>query len=294
MASRWRAVLGSHSAWLVATSRWQDTHWSFIWVPMAAALMLCVRWQSLQASASSPLAPWMLAANAWDTPLWHCWQATLSPPVVSLAERVACGSWQSEHSGAFALPAWTCAEWTLSSYCFIVFLWQSRQVSMSPCECSRLLLTILGSLLWALTSMSEWQPSQPLELCTDSAKPCRGDVQRQRFAVGQRLAKAGLGVAVQADLVFAGQRRVLGNRGRGGRAQEQRQRQRQGRPQKGPAPARQFGCSLRDAKACHGEPLCSKQSLHVVHCHSAGARPKAAFVAIHASIPSAANGRTIR
>src|SRR5674476_14117 len=109
-------------------------------------------------------------------PSWHFWHSTGSacPPDLSLADRVACGSWQSAHSGAFSLPVRTRAECTLSSYCLAAFLWQSRQVSSSSSEWARLLAMLLGSLLWLAASMSEWQPSQPLELCTDSAKPFAG------------------------------------------------------------------------------------------------------------------------
>src|SRR5512140_2353075 len=142
--------------------------------PNEAALMPWVVWQSLHSSASSPERPCTLVTNALAMPWWHFWQTTGSGPPAdfSLAERVACGLWQSEHSGALSLPAWTCAECTLSSYSLTVFLWQSRQVSISSSDIACLLAMGLSCLLWALTSMSEWQASQPLELCVDCANPC--------------------------------------------------------------------------------------------------------------------------
>ena len=78
-----------------------------------------------------------------------------SPADFSLADRVACGLWQSEHSGAFSLPLRTSAECTLSSYCLTVFLWQSRQVSMRSSELARLLAIALGCLPWSFKSISE-------------------------------------------------------------------------------------------------------------------------------------------
>src|SRR5512140_2948206 len=140
--------------------------------PNEAALMPWVVWQSLHSSASSPERPCTLVRNALAMPWWHFWQTTGSGPPAdfSLAERVACGLWQSEHSGAFSLPLRTSAECTLSSYSLTVFLWQSRQVSMRSSELARLLAIALGCLPWSFKSISEWQPSQPPEACTDPAK----------------------------------------------------------------------------------------------------------------------------
>src|SRR5665647_988908 len=173
MASRCRSVFGSHTAWVVTTSLWHDTHWPFMLCPREAALMLCVVWQSLHSSASSPERPCTLSTKALAMSRWHFWQTTGSGPPAdfSLTERVACGLWQSEHNGAFSLPARTSAECTLSSYCFMVFLWQSRQVSIRSRAYARLLAMGLGSLPWLARSISEWQPSQPPEACTDAANP---------------------------------------------------------------------------------------------------------------------------